>query len=91
MSKIFEIMNGAKKNAFNEDEDLYKQRLSICEKCPIFVKDKLLGMICSNKLWINPETNEVSEVFKNGYMKGCGCMIRLKGRLINEHCIIKKW
>ena len=56
--------------------------------CPIF---RPYDKICNSNLWINPKTNEISERFKNGYVRGCGCHLIYKWRNANAHCIINKW
>lgn len=63
-------------------------RLAICMKCPIYSPTK--GM-CNPKLWLNPETNEVSTSAKSGFIRGCGCLINVKVRNMNNHCIAGKW
>ena len=65
-----------------------EQRKKICEECGIFNPSTEL---CNPKLWINPETNEVSIHPKTGYIKGCGCHITIKMRNLNNHCIAGKW
>nr|DAQ91052.1 MAG TPA: hypothetical protein [Bacteriophage sp.] len=42
----------------NINNELSESRMKICRKCPIF--KNVLGGICNSKLWLNPETNEVS-------------------------------
>ena len=46
------------------------ERTKICRSCPICDTDK---EICNAKLYLNPETNDVSTTPKPGYIKGCGC------------------
>lgn len=48
-------------------------------------------MECSSKLWLNPETNDVSIEKKDGYIKGCGCRINAKIRVADEKCPAGKW
>lgn len=48
-------------------------------------------MECSSKLWLNPETNDVSTKPKNGYIQGCGCRINAKIRVSGEKCPVNKW
>jgi hypothetical protein len=67
---------------FNIDE-----RLAICKKCPIFTLDGR----CNSKLWLNPNTDEVSTHAKIGYVRGCNCIIKVKARNFNNHCIAGKW
>ncbi len=63
-------------------------RFAICKKCPIFNPN---GGKCNSNLWINPDTDEVSTYGKVGYVRGCGCIIKVKARNSNNHCIAGKW
>lgn len=65
-----------------------EKRFKICESCPIFIPDKA---ICNPKLWLNPKTNEVSTCAKSGYIRGCGCHLKIKVKNISNHCIAGKW
>ncbi len=65
-----------------------EERLKICKECPIFSPNR---GICNPKLYLNPETNEVTTVSKTGYVKGCGCAIYFKAKNINNHCNAGKW
>ena len=65
-----------------------KEREEICRKCPIF--SSFRG-VCNSKLWLNPETNKVSTSPKEGYIRGCGCMILQKMRIPSSHCVAGKW
>ena len=62
------------------------ERFEICRKCPIYNNGK-----CNSNLWINPNTDEVSTYAKIGYVRGCGCIINVKAKNINNHCIAGKW
>lgn len=48
-------------------------------------------MECSSKLWLNPETNDVSTQPQDGYIQGCGCRINAKIRVSGERCPAGKW
>lgn len=50
-----------------------------------------MGEICNSKLWYNPETEDISEIYKDGYINGCGCRLGAKTRLPNESCPAGKW
>lgn len=63
-----------------------EERLAICNNCPIFNQGR-----CNSKLWINPNTDDVSPYPKNGYIRGCNCIIAVKARNPNNHCIAGKW
>ena len=62
------------------------ERLAICKKCPIFNNGR-----CNSNLWINPDTNEVSTYAKIGYIRGCNCIISVKAKNRNNHCVAGKW
>ena len=47
-------------------------RFKICEQCGIYDQ---MRKICNGNLYINPITNDVSIVQKDGYIKGCNCYI----------------
>ena len=64
------------------------ERISICEKCPIY---NPIGGVCNPNLWINPDNNEVSTYAKIGYIRGCNCIIKVKARNIHNHCVAGKW
>lgn len=64
------------------------ERKKICEKCPIYSPARGL---CNPKLWLNPDTNEVSTSAKSGFIRGCGCSVKIKMRNLNNHCIAGKW
>ena len=64
------------------------KRREICESCPIYNPTRA---ICNPKLWLNPNTNDVSTMAKAGYIRGCGCSVLIKMRNKNNHCIAGKW
>ena len=48
-----------------------EERLEICKKCPIYSLDGR----CNSRLWLNPNTNEVSIYQRPGFIRGCNCII----------------
>lgn len=70
-------------------EELTTKRLNICYECPLYKKD-LLGERCNSQKYINPKTNEWSFFPKEGYIKGCGCIVTLKAKNPKGHCIAEK-
>lgn len=70
-------------------EEISKYRLNICYKCPIY--SSKFGGLCNNKIWLNPETGEVSLVSKIGFKRGCGCILNSKTKNINSSCPLNKW
>lgn len=65
-----------------------QERIDICRKCPIC---DLENWICNSKLYLNPETNDISAGPKKGYIKGCGCALEIKIPNKNRHCPANKW
>ena len=65
-----------------------EEREAICKKCPIFSP---MRAICNPKLYLNPETNDVSTSAKVGYIRGCGCHVLIKMRNLSNHCVAEKW
>ena len=65
-----------------------KEREECCRKCPIF---KPADQTCNSRMWLNPNTDEVSVVQKAGYIRGCGCKMPFKWRNMGTHCIAGKW
>lgn len=63
-----------------------EERLKICQRCPIYTNGR-----CNSNLWINPDTNEVSSTSKPGYVRGCNCLISIKAKNKNNHCVAGKW
>jgi hypothetical protein len=86
---VAQIVEGTLKNMFNIDEELSKERLKICKKCPLYKVEDGLGAICSHRLYINNE-DKISKTPKIGYVKGCGCLLRAKTRVNNAVCVINK-
>ena len=64
------------------------ERLEICNSCPIYAPSS--GR-CNSKLWINPDTDDVSTSPKAGYIRGCNCFIQVKAKNMNAHCVAGKW
>ena len=64
------------------------ERKKICFMCPIYDATK---QRCNPKLWLNPDTNEVSTYSKAGFIRGCSCHVLIKMRNLNAHCVAGKW
>ena len=69
--------------------ELIEKRLEICKSCPLY-KETAFGAVCNPKLYIN-EAGETSYIPKEGYKKGCNCILRRKAANLGNHCIIGKW
>lgn len=68
--------------------DFITERTKICRNCPICDLD---NWMCNAKLYLNPDTNDVSISPKKNYIKGCGCMLKFKIPNINKKCPARKW
>ena len=89
MYNVGNIIKGIVNDALNMNIDISEKREKICKCCPIYSK-KLDGM-CNNKLWLNPETGDISLEKKDGYFRGCGCIIAWKTKVLEEKCPAGKW
>lgn len=69
-------------------EEEINRRRELCNHCGIYDSEK---DICSGSLYLNPENNNVSDKPKDGYIKGCGCLLKRKIPNINRHCPAHKW
>lgn len=83
------MLNGLnQKNEIKNMKEYDTERLQICKRCPIF---KPSDETCNSNLWINPNTDEISDTAKPNYIRGCGCKVMIKMRNKNSHCIAGKW
>lgn len=89
-NQIKAIAQGHYNELLNKEEELSKKRMQICEKCPLFL-NTMFGMICDSKRYLNPKTNEISYVPKEGFTKGCSCRVNQKTRVIDAKCPQGKW
>lgn len=65
---------------------MIEERLKICSKCPLNKND-----VCSNTLYLDPKTNDVSTTPLKGYYKGCNCYLPSKVKSTTAHCPAEKW
>ena len=72
-----------------DKELLSKERLTICEKCPLYKIDKLHGPICDSNKFISLDGTKWSWFRKEGYKRGCGCHLKRKTMNVRNHCIIE--
>lgn len=86
---VFDIVEGNINRALNRNQNIAQQRIQICYACPLY--STVFGGKCNNKLWLNPLTGDVSTEQKDGYKKGCGCIIASKVRATNARCPLGKW
>lgn len=86
---VGQIVQGHAAELLGLNKDISQERMKICKMCPLFLNS--MGGICNPKLYLNPETGDVSTTYKDGYGKGCGCRCLAKTRLVNAHCPNGKW
>jgi hypothetical protein len=84
------IAKGHYNELLNKEQELSTKRLLVCHKCPLFIKT-MFGEMCDPKKYLDPKTNEVSIIAREGFFKGCGCRLEAKTRTPNESCPAGKW
>ena len=87
--EVGQIVTGHINELLGLNKNISEARINICKKCPIY--SSKLGGICNNRLYINPENEDVSVEKLEGYIQGCGCRLQAKTTILNEHCPINKW
>jgi len=65
---------------------MLEERLKICQECPLW-KETINGPICNPYKWINPKDGKSSYFPKDGYVKGCACLIKQKAANKDSHCV----
>lgn len=75
----------------NINGDYAEKRMSICKQCPLYIYEDLIGSLCNSKLYLNPNTNKTSDLPREGYKSGCGCLLDRKVLQLENHCPLKKW
>jgi hypothetical protein len=91
-NKLNEILKGHLNELTRSEDELYNERIKICEECPL-IKHTVMGPVCNSSLYLNPKTDDVSLVdLKNPeYFKGCGCRLNAKTRNPISNCPAGKW
>lgn len=65
-----------------------EDRLNICKECKLY--SFKAGGYCNDKVWYNPTTDKISIIKRDGYTRGCGCILDRKIRNIDSTCPINK-
>ena len=91
MLDVTQIAEGFVNNALNKEQDLFKERISICRRCQLHKIDTIFGEVCNKKLYVNPKTNEISNIIKEGFYNGCGCVLASKARVPRANCPLNRW
>lgn len=91
MFNINQIVKGTVNNLLNKEDELYNERIKICNTCKLRTINKVFGAICNPNLYLNPTTNETSFNSKPGFKSGCGCVLNSKTRVKEAKCPLGKW
>ena len=67
-----------------------EERLKICEKCKLMTMTSDYGPRCDSSKYLNLETGEVSRIPRQGWIRGCNCVLRYKVRDPNARCVAGK-
>lgn len=86
---VTNIVKGHVNELLGINKDVSQIRMNICKECPIF--SPKYGGLCNEKLYINPDTDDISITEKKGYVQGCGCRLLAKTTLPDEKCVAGKW
>lgn len=84
---VTQIIQGTINNFLDKNPELYQERIAICKQCPLL---NSLG-VCDPLLYLNPQTGEVSRSKKEGFVRGCSCVMSSKTRVPNAKCVAGKW
>lgn len=91
LQQISQIVEGTFNNITNRKEDLFKERIAICNTCKLKIVDEIFGIMCNKRMWLNPITDETALIPLDGYVKGCGCVMESKTRVPEATCVAGKW
>lgn len=72
--------------ADQNEEYVFAVREEICNACPL--KN---GNNCDTQKWINPQTMDVVNAPKEGFIKGCGCRLSAKQKSKASLCPAGFW
>ena len=84
-----DIVNGHVNELLGLNKDISQERMKICKTCPLYKPS--FGGICNHNLWLDPQTLDISNKAKTGYIRGCGCMLTKKTRLPYASCPANRW
>lgn len=91
VEQVKQIAEGWTNYAFGREKELSESRMKICKECPLYTVKKGIGAVCDSKKYYNPETRELSDLPKPGFIGGCSCKLEAKTRTLRASCPIKNW
>lgn len=90
MSLLKQIVEGHVNEFFGvkdkEQKEVFDSRAKICVSCPLKT-----GNTCNRNKFINPQTLEVSNTRKAGFIQGCGCRLSAKQKSPSSKCPAGFW
>lgn len=89
MVNVGHVIEGAANAVLKKNSDISEERMEICKNCPLYTTR--MGGMCNSKLWLDPQTGDISLYERPGYYKGCGCKLDFKTRVRSEECPAGKW
>jgi hypothetical protein len=89
-SQLEQISEGFYNLLMQKEQELYEDRIAICKTCKIMKNDNVFGPICNSGLYLNPITDEVSYIPREGFNHGCGCVLSAKARVKEATCPNRK-
>lgn len=84
-----DIVSGHVNELLGLNKDISQERMKICKTCPLYKPS--FGGVCNHSLWLNPQTLDISDRAKPGYIRGCGCRLNSKTRLPYASCPAHRW
>lgn len=87
--EIGQIVKGHINEVLGLNKDISEERIKVCLRCPLY--SPKFGGVCNSRLWLNPNTGDVSTYEREGYKSGCGCRLSPKTKLPNAKCPLGKW
>ena len=71
-------------------ENFVQKRLEICKKCAL-CKSTEFGLKCDDRKWLDKVNNIASFFKKEGWIRGCGCLLSYRAAKPSSHCVAGKW
>ena len=87
---VGQIIKGHINEITNQEDDLYKSRIKICQSCPLFT-ETAVGPVCDSKKCYDPKTEKTTTYPTQGSICGCGCRLGAALRIKNKTCNMNKW
>lgn len=87
---MLNIIEGHINELFKKEQDLYDDRIKICDECQL-ESSTLVGKVCDARKCIKNGILYDKEHKPLKSTCGCGCRLSAKLRLKEEKCVLGKW